>query len=186
MSPCVRTALVTFALSGALVPSRATAQAPNNFPNARAYVVNVCPSILLSNFSYLNQSDARGASEKFHQNLSWKNIGSQPLVAFEVVILKYDAFNRRMAATSWTVTGHNSANWRPLTAGTTDGDSTLSDGYEEVFTAVAYVRAARHVDGTVWRVNESDVLRGLRALNTGITDFGDVRPDSLPSHRRLP
>jgi len=167
-------------------PRRLAAQSNNNYPDRRALILNTCPNIELSNFSYSNQYDYSARSERFHQNLTWKNLGTQPIVAFEVVVLKYDAFNTRLIGSRWAVTGKNSADWRPLQPGATDQDGTISYGDEEVYTAVAYVRSARLGDGTVWRADQADVVRRLRALNTGIPDFGNTLPDSLPITRRTP
>jgi hypothetical protein len=43
--------------------------------------------------------------------MKWKNVADQPIVAFEIVILKYDPFDRRLIGGRWTVTGRNSADW---------------------------------------------------------------------------
>ncbi|HWH04770.1 MAG TPA: hypothetical protein VN674_13845 [Gemmatimonadales bacterium] len=155
-----------------------------NYPGRRALVLNLCPTIELAGFSYSNGYTEGGT--RFRQNLTWKNTGSQPVVAFEVAILKYDAFNERLIGSRWTVTGHNSADWSPLPPGESGEDGTISYGSEEVFTAVAYVRTARLADGTIWRANELNVLQRLKALSTGIPDFGDVQPDSIPGRKRTP
>src|ERR1043166_3180251 len=122
--------------------------ADQNFPSRKALIVNTCPHVELSDFAYRNYYADR--STRFAQDLKWKNIGSQPLTAFEVVILKYDPFNRRLIGSRWTVTGKNSADWSPLQPGEASADGTRSYGDEEVFTAIAYVRAARLEDGTIW------------------------------------
>jgi hypothetical protein len=109
--------------------------------------------------------------------MSWKNIGSQPLIAFEIVILKYDAFDRRLIGERWTVTGVNSGDWRPLQPGAQSADGTISLGAEEVFAAIAYVRAARLADNTVWTVSDPQLVTELRKVIPGIKDFGDVKPD---------
>ena len=147
----------------------------SNFPDRKAVILNTCPYIELSNFSFANRyADRRN---RFEQHLSWKNVGSQPLAAFEIVILKYDAFDQRVIGTRWTVTGKNSADWRPFAACDSGTDGTIGYGTEEVFTAIAYVRAARLVDGTVWRANEVEILNSLRKVAPGIKDFGSVKPD---------
>jgi hypothetical protein len=174
-------------LVASLWGSALMAQAGNdNYPDRRAFVINTCPSIELSNFAYNNQYDYDARGTRFHQNLTWKNVGTQPIVAFEIVVLKYDAFNQRLIGSRWTVSGKNSADWRPLAPGAVDHDGTLSYGDEEVYTAVAYVRSARMADGTVWRASPADVLQRLRALNAGIPDFGSTQPDSAPERRRSP
>jgi hypothetical protein len=129
----------------------------------------------LSGFLFLNTyADGR---TRFETHMSWKNIGTQSLTAFEVVILKYDAFDRRLIGERWTVTGVNSGNWSPLQPGAQSADGTIGYGTEEVFTAIAYVRAARLADNTVWAVNDSQLITELRKVIPGIKDFGDLKPD---------
>lgn len=147
----------------------------SNFPDRKAVILNTCPHVELSNFSFANRYADRRT--RFEQNLSWKNVGSQALAAFEVVVLKYDAFDQRVIGTRWTVTGKNSADWTPLAVGDSGSDGTIGYGTEEVFTAIAYVRAARLADGTVWRANEVEVMNSLRKVAPGIKDFGSVKPD---------
>lgn len=159
------------------VVTQARAQ-DSNFPDRRALTVNSCPFIQLSDFSFRNHY-SNGAT-RFEQDISWKNTGTQPILAFEIVILKYDPFNRRLIGTRWTVTGKNSADWRPLGPNESNKDGTRGYGDEEVFTAIAYVRAARLADGTIWNVSDGELTAQLRKLGTGIADFGDVKPDPKP------
>ena len=161
--------------------SAASAQ-QSNFADRRALIVNNCPHVLLSNSSFENRYADRAT--RFYQNLAWDNVGTQPLIAFEVVVLKYDPFNRRLIGSKWTITGTNSADWSPLEPGESSADGTISYGDEEVFTAVVYVRAARLADGTVWNANDAQLLAKLRALDTGIGDFGDTKPDPKPPAAR--
>ena len=146
-----------------------------SFPDRRAIVINNCPFVELSGFTFGGGYASGGT--RFSEDLRWKNVSSQPLIAAEVVILKYDAFDRRLVGTRWTITGHNSADWSPLPPGASDGDGTTSYGNEEVFTAIAYVRAARLKDGTIWQVNEAELLARLKKDASFVKDFGDVRPD---------
>jgi hypothetical protein len=161
-----------------LITTPAFADIQSNYPARKPYIINNCPSVELSSFTFDNQSTDN--SDRFHQGMKWKNIGNQPLVAFEIVILKYDAFNRRMIGTLWTVSGKNSGDWTPLAPGESSGDGVSGYGSEDVFTAIAYVRAARLADGTVWTANDSELLAAFRKLGTGIREFGDVKPDPKP------
>lgn len=155
-----------------------------NYPNRRAILVNTCPFIQLENFQFRNASDGR--STRFIKEMRWSNTGAQPIVAFEIVVLKYDAFDQRLRGTRWTVTGTNSADWRPLGPGGIGGDATRAYGAEEVMTAIAYVRQAKLADGTVWRVAESDLLRQLQEAAPGIKDFGSIRPDPAAAPKTAP
>jgi hypothetical protein len=169
-------------MAGALLPAFATTVSAQdtkiNYQDRKALIVNNCPLIQLSGFSFGNS--APGSVLFFSERLSWQNAGSQPLVAFEIVILEYDAFDRRMIGSRWTVTGHNSGDWRPLAPAATASDYTSRRGFEEVFTAIAYVRAARLADGTVWNASDVELLTMLRAQVPGFKDFGDLKPDPKP------
>ena len=177
MKPLHRRTLI--ALAFATTASSLFAQQRDNFPDRKAIIVNSCTFIELSGFRFQNNYTDRRT--RFEQDLSWKNTGSQPILAFEVVILKYDAFDQRMIGTRWTITGRDSANWMPLGPGESASDGLRGFGGEEVFTAIAYVRQARLADGTVWRVNETELTAKLRQAATGIKDFGSTRPDPKPA-----
>ena len=143
----------------------------NNYPDRRPIIANVCPFVELSGFSFQNQGS------RFATNMSWKNIGRQPVTAFEIVILKYDAFDRRIIGESWIVTGVNSADWRPLQPGDRSTNGIMGPNQEEVFTAFAYVRTVRLADNVVWTVNGGQLNNELRKVSPGIRDFGELAPD---------
>jgi len=169
-----RALIVVLGFVGALAPNVAVAQ-DSNYPDRKPIILNTCPVVELSGFSFQNRyADGR---TRFETHMSWKNIGTQPLTAFEIVILKYDAFDRRLIGERWTVTGVNSADWRPLAPGAQSTDGTISFGEEEVFTAIAYVRAARLADNTVWAVNDSQLIADLKKMTPRIKEFGDLKPD---------
>jgi hypothetical protein len=171
--------VITLAVLICAVAPSLVAQGNTNFPGRRALIVNNCPHVKLSGFNYRNAYES--GSMRFQQDLTWTNAGAQAIVALEVVILKYDPFDRRLIGTKWTVTGKDSADWRPLQPGQSGTDGTRGYGDEEVFTAIAYVRNARLADGTIWKANDTDLIAQLRALDTGIREFGDVKPDPKPS-----
>jgi len=143
----------------------------NNYPDRKAIIANACPFVELSDFSFQN----RGSH--FATNISWKNIGRQPVTAFEIVILKYDAFDRRIIGESWTVPGVNSADWRPLQPGDRSTSGTTGPNQEEVFTAIAYVRTVRLADNIVWTTNDGQLTTELRKVGPGIRDIGELKPD---------
>jgi hypothetical protein len=147
----------------------------SNYADRRPFVVNTSPHVELSGFSFQNKYNERRT--RFETAMKWKNIGSQPIIAFEIVILKYDAFNRRLIGERWTVTGTNSANWTPLAVGASSGDGTIGFGEELVFTGIAYVRAVRLADGSVWEVNPGQLLADIRKAVPVFKDFGKLEPD---------
>jgi hypothetical protein len=108
-----------------------------NFPDRRAIIADICPAISLRDLSFENKY---GDRERFNQNLFWKNTSDKAITPFEVVVLKYDPFSRRMLGTRWTVDGRNSADWPPLAPGEGSKDGTIEYGSDDVFTEIAYVR----------------------------------------------
>jgi hypothetical protein len=143
-----------------------------SYPDRKALIVNNCPYVQLSSFLFENRYER--SSYRLIQNMMWTNVGGQSIVAFEIVILKYDAFNERINGNRWTVTGANSQNWMPLGPGYSGGDTTFSSTTEEVFTSIAYVRAVRFKDGTIWRADTKELLEQLRKVAPDIKEFGDV------------
>ena len=167
--------VIGLAISVSMPAMAQSTDANSNYQDRRAYIVNSAPQIELSGFSFKNTF--RDRRTRFETSMSWKNVSQQPIAAFEIVILKYDAFNRRLIGERWTVTGHNSANWLPLPPGSASSDGTIGLGEELVFTGVAYVRAVRMADGTVWEVNPTQLLAELRKTVPGFKDFGRLEPD---------
>jgi hypothetical protein len=131
----MRFRLFLFAASIIMVWTPSASAQDANFPDRKAIILNLCPYVELNNFSFQNRYADRRT--RFEQNMSWKNIGTQPLVAFEIVILKYDAFDQRVIGSRWTITGKNSADWRPLAPGQGGNDGTIGFGTEEVLEMVS-------------------------------------------------
>lgn len=172
-----RALVIVAGFAGVLAPCAAVAQdSKYNYPDRKPIIVNICPFVELSNFLFQN-TYASGRGVHFETHMFWKNIGIQPLTAFEIVILKYDAFDRRLIGERWTVTGVNSGDWSPLQPGARSADGTIGLGTEEVLTAIAYVRTARLADNTIWAVNDSQLITELRKVIPGFKDFGDLKPD---------
>ena|SRR6185312_10049823 len=146
-----------------------------NFPERKAYIINNCPFLELSGFSFINRyQNYRNA---LHTDLSWKNTGSKGITAFEVVVAYYDPFNRPLRQGGrWLVPGTNSADWRPLMPGKSATDGLIGYDAEYAFTAFAYVRTARLEDGTVWTFKEDEVIGKMRDQLPQIKDFSNVNP----------
>ena len=173
--------ILTLSLYGRSIAQDLSLSDTDNYPDSKALIINNCPYVELSNFSFANRFEDRDTH--FNQDMKWKNVGTQALVAFEIVILKYDAFNRPLIATQWTVTGTNGGNWKPLEAGQSDGDGLRSLGVEEVYTGIAYVWLARLKDGTIWRATDTQLLSQLHKIAPDIDDLGDVKPDPKPKEK---
>lgn len=171
----IRALIISSALLVSFGPASALDQ---NFQGRRAIIVNSSPFIELSGFDFVNKQIDR--SQRFQQKLYWKNIGQQPVIATEIIILKYDAFDQRLIGTRFVVEGRNSADWSPLLPGEENTDATIGYRTESVLTAIAYVRAVRLADGTIWRVNESELLPKLRQAVPGLKDFGRLNADPNP------
>jgi hypothetical protein len=142
----------------------------SNFAGRKAVIINNAPFIELSGFSFENQY--RDRRTRLITNLSWKNTGSNPITAFEVMILRYDPFNRPIrSGGSWMITGTDSANWAPLAPGANASDGLIAFNDEPVFTSIVFVRRARLEDGTVWSFNAQEVEKRIKQSLPEIKEF---------------
>jgi len=148
------------------------AEGTMNYPDRKALVVNNCPHVSLSGFWFENRYER--ANYRFVQGITWANLSGQSIVAFEIVILKYDAFNDRINGCRWTITGTDSQNWTPILPGYAGSDFSFGSTTEEVFTAIAYVRAVRLKDGTIWKQDPKQLLEKLKETAKEITSLGDL------------
>ena len=170
-SPIPRILMLSILLIAA-VEAPLRADGTMSYPDRKAIIVNNCPYIKLSNFWFDNRYEM--TSYRFVQGMMWTNVSGQSIIAFDIVILRYDAFNDRINGVRWTITGNDSQNWMPLAPGYTGSDMTIGLTTEEVFTGIAYVRAARLKDGTIWRADTKKLLEQIRELVTDIPAFGDL------------
>lgn len=167
--------LIAVAIAAAMA-SQASMAAMSNFMDRQEHVVNLSPYVEITNFGFGNATRDRSGS-RMEMSAGWRNIGAQPVIAFEIVVLKYDAFDSRMMGSRWVVTGKNSADWSPLEPGASSSDGTLGYREEETFTAIAYVRQVRLKDGTVWKISDAELSKELKKVAPKIHDFGSVKPD---------
>jgi hypothetical protein len=155
----------------------AAAQADNeNFSSHKAITINnATQSITLSDFNFGNKYYQ--SSTRLFTNLRWTNSGAKGITAFEVVILYFDPFNQPIGAGGrWMIPGHDSANWAPLQPGQSDSDGLIGFSDEKVYTAIAYVRAIRFEDGTVWYSNQTDVAARVRAAIPTLSELPSLDP----------
>jgi hypothetical protein len=150
--------------------------APINFKNRQAIVINNAPTqIELSGFRFENEY--RQSRDRLVTNLSWKNTAATPITAFEIVILRYDPFNRPIRGGGrWMITGHNSANWSALMPGESSSDGLIGFDSDAVMTSIVYVRAIRFEDGSVWNADISFVERAIRQQLPVLKELGTVSP----------
>jgi hypothetical protein len=150
--------------------------APFNFKSRKAIELNQSPYIELSNFLFFNEYDDRARRIRLKTHVSWKNISKSPIIAFEIVLVRYDAFNRHMSTRRWTVTGRDSGNWEPLQPDQIGGDAALGlGGAEDVFTQIAYVRQVRLEDGTIWQADPNKIAAAVKAaVPGGVREIGDL------------
>jgi hypothetical protein len=168
-NPLILTASLLFIV---LMHGQLLAESTMNYPDRKALIVNNCPHIQLSNFWYENRYEK--SVYRFTQYMTWTNTGGQAIIAFDIVILKYNAFNERLNGVRWTVTGNNSQDWKPLERGWKENDSTSILTTEDVFTGIAYVRAVRLKNGTVWRADMKELKEKLGTVAPDITELGNL------------
>lgn len=168
-----------FAIIGMLLASAISAQ--QNYPGRVALVVNVSPHVEITSFSFGNQARDRGrglgTDSRFQANYAWKSTAAQPIVAIEMVMLKYDAFDERLIGGRFSIQGTSSVNWSPLPPGQSAQDGSIGLREEDVFTGIAYVRKVRLADGTVWRVDEATLERELRKVAPNLRNLGSLAAD---------
>jgi hypothetical protein len=154
-----------------------------NFRARQAIVINnAMQQIELSGFKFENQFRS---GVQLVTNLSWKNVSSKPITAFEVVILSYDPFNRPIPGSgTWMITGNNSGNWAPLMPGQSSADGLMGYGPEKVMTSIVYVRAIRFEDGGVWTADISAVEKDIRQKLPVLRDLGTVSPPLEEQRKR--
>jgi hypothetical protein len=154
--------------------------AKQNYPDRKAVIVNnATPSLTLSEFNFTNEF--RDRSTKSITNLKWSNTGEKAISAFEVVILYYDPFNRPMTQGGrWLIPGHDSANWTPLNPGESASDGTVGYTDSDAYTAIAYVRAIRFSDGTVWTSNQSQIEQRIKLELPQLREIGTLDPGPKP------
>jgi hypothetical protein len=172
ISICNPLILTTSLLFTALIHGQLLAESTMNYPDRKALIVNNCPYVQLSNFWYENRYER--SIYRFVQYMTWTNTGGQAIIAFDIVILKYNAFNERLNGVRWTVTGNNGQDWKPLEPGYRENDSTCVLTTEDVFTGIAYVRAVRLKDGTVWRADTKELKEKIAKVATDINEFGNL------------
>jgi hypothetical protein len=154
--------------------SRLAAEA--NFGDRRALIVAECPFVELTGFAFRNVADGQGWF--FEESLAWRNTSPQAVIAVEVAILKYDAYNRREPVVDWSLKGHGANDWTPLGAGEGSRDATRAAGADDAYTEIAWVRRVRLQDGTIWDANEADVLRDAHRAAPDIRDLGELRSEA--------
>jgi hypothetical protein len=165
-------AVVVVILGLALSPPCIQAQSTNNFGDRQALRLNVSPHVYLTNFVFNNDGD------NFRQMFGWKNTTPQPVVALEIVTLKFDPFNRALRPTRIVVPGKPVDSWAALQPERMASDEWLVRGEEMVFTAIAYVGAVRLADGTVWRPTDAAVLAALKDAAPGLRAQNGLPPSA--------
>ena len=146
-----------------------------NYSDRIAHIINVSPYVEITSFSFGNED--RDRRTRFTSSYRWRSTAQQPIIAFEIVMLKYDAFDERLIGTRFRVQGKNSVDWSPLMPGESQADGGIAFGEEDVFTGIAYVRKVRLADGTVWRVDEAKLAAELKKIAPSIRNPGSLAPD---------
>jgi hypothetical protein len=131
----------------------------------------------ITSFAFENTLEGRVASSRNSFTYQWKNVSSLPVLAFEVVTLKYDPFDEPMTGSRILVAGRNSADFTPLQPGEASGDGTIGYGHTHVLTAIACVRAVRFTDGTLSRADPSVVVAEVKKAAPRIKDAGPLVPE---------
>jgi hypothetical protein len=179
---CLAT-LIAFSLTSS---GGAFAQARWNFPDRKAIVLDVCPHVKITSFTFENTLEGRTTSSRNSFTYGWKNVGTLPVLAFEIVTLKYDPFDEPLLGTRTLIAGKNSADFTPLQPGQESGDGMSGYGHVHVLTAIAYVRAVRFTDGTMWRADPSIVAAEVKKAAPRIKEAGPLVPERERKDEKKP
>jgi len=174
--------LAVFAVS----PAGSLAQGKWNFPDRKAIVLDVCPHVKITSFTFENTLEGRTSSSRNSFKYEWKNVSSLPVLAFEIVTLKYDPFDEPMLGSRTLISGRNSADFTPLQPGEENGDGTIGYGHIHVLTAITYVRAVRFTDGTMWRADTNVVSTEVKKLAPRIKETGPLVPEREKKDEKKP
>ena len=153
-------------------------QAPDQytFPSRRKLIADSCPSVKLLMFEFGN---SRYENADHHQaGFTWQNKTKQDVVAVEIVVLRYDPFNRPMIGERTTFAGKMDPKKDPLKPNEKETDGTDELGFDDTFTGIAYVSSVRFADGTVWMADQDDVAKKVKALVPEIAILGKLYPDA--------
>ena len=148
------------------------------FPKPQSDHARYLPFVKLTEFRWDNFTEKRTYASKQEFKFAWTNIGDQALVAFEIVTLKYDPFDRPMLGSRMTVTGRSSADYRPLPPGQSSSDGFYGYGHTDTFTGIAYVRSARLADGTVWQIDEAQLKAAIKKALPTLREYGPLVPET--------
>lgn len=144
------------------------ALASPNWGGTKSLAADVCPHVRLSDMVFMNEP-----GWTFYA--SWTNVGQKPVVAFEMVILMLDPFNRQLPTVRWIVPGQSMANWDALQPGQTSKDSRRERVMLKTFATIAYVERVRFADGSVWQAPADAVKAALKAEGSAL-GAPDIQP----------
>lgn len=164
-------------ISSLACPSAVLAQGKWNFPDRKAIILDISPHVKITSFSFENTLEGRVSTSRNAFNYKWHNTGAVPVLAFEIVTLKYDPFDEPIRGSRTLIAGKHSADFTPLQPGESSGDGTLGYGHVHVLTAIVYVRAVRFTDGTLWRADPSVVVAEVKKAAPRIKDAGQLVPE---------
>jgi len=170
----------------ASLPLAASAQGKWNFPDRKAVILDVSAPVKITSFTFENTVEGRISSSRNTFSYQWQNAAATPVLAFEIITLKYDPFDEPMLGARILVSGKNSADFSPLQPGESSGDGTIGYGHTSVLTAIAYVRAVRFVDGTLWRADPSVVSAAVKKAAPRIKEIGPLVPKREEKDEKKP
>jgi hypothetical protein len=148
-------------------------------PRCAIQIQNAPRQIELSKFNFYN------TGQRSRTDLTWKNVSDKSIIAFEIVILRYDPFNRPIhTGRRWLIPGRSSRDWSPLLPGQSSSDSLTKSRSETVLTAIAYVSAIRYVDGTVWQADIESAEKQIREKIPALRELGAISPALRQEEKR--
>jgi len=145
------------------------ALAQDQYDSRRAIIVNVCPHVKLLDFRWNIIGGERT------NDFNWSGTSDSPVIAFEIVLVRFDPFNRQLISEGTIFPGHERS--EPLKKDEHDSSGTKIRFSDNVYTQIAYVSNVRLADGTLWRANFDDVVKSIAAQ---VPDIIKPTPPEFP------
>ncbi len=142
--------------------SRSQNKISNDYPSRKSVVVNFCPYLHIKALYFYNDIHKVGSQ------LSWSNIGAQPIIALEVATVEYNPVGEAVTSSGdllfsgIVIPGNGLGNLNPLQPAEY---ASGAFGKPDVnrYTVAVYVKSVRLADGKIWRANKLQIDSAMAA-----------------------
>lgn len=165
--------LLASSYAGAQDGSQSEAVASTKLPGARSLILQSCPALELTSYEWDLKEDR--ISERCRRYFGWKNTSEREIVAVQVIVLRFDPFNRSMLPMRLIAGG--AAGQNMLKVGASSFAVTYDLGFDvSEYTSIAFVSDVRFSDGSRWEFSEQSVLALLKKAAPELETPSSWRP----------